>query len=96
VDLLRYVHPANEPLLIAGVGTYGMEIAEDLPDADAIFVKSRLLSDSDLLTRHLAKAPSQENTNSLPTDLISMRPEIAFISLTIFWKSVVGIRIIVG
>lgn len=37
-ELLRYVHPANEPLLIAGVGTYGMEIAEDLPDADAIFV----------------------------------------------------------
>ncbi len=38
VEMLRYVHPANEPLLIAGVGTYGMEIAEDLPDADAIFV----------------------------------------------------------
>jgi threonine dehydratase len=37
-DQLRYVHPANEPLLIAGVGTYAMEIAEDLPDADAIFV----------------------------------------------------------
>lgn len=37
-DSLRYVHPANEPLLIAGVGTYAMEIAEDLPDADAIFV----------------------------------------------------------
>lgn len=37
-ELLQYVHPANEPLLIAGVGTYAMEIAEDLPDADAIFV----------------------------------------------------------
>jgi threonine dehydratase len=37
-ELLRLVHPANEPLLIAGVGTYAMEIAEDLPDADAIFV----------------------------------------------------------
>jgi threonine dehydratase len=37
-ESLRYVHPANEPLLIAGVGTYAMEIAEDLPDADAIFV----------------------------------------------------------
>ncbi|MFO0680826.1 MAG: threonine dehydratase [Sandaracinus sp.] len=35
---LRYVHPANEPLLIAGVGTYAMEVAEDLPDVDAIFV----------------------------------------------------------
>ena len=24
-ELLRYVHPANEPLLIAGIGTMGME-----------------------------------------------------------------------
>jgi len=38
IDLLRYVHPANEPLLIAGVGTYAMEVAEELPEADAIFV----------------------------------------------------------
>ena len=37
-ELLRYVHPANEPLLIAGVGTYAMEIAEDLPDADVVIV----------------------------------------------------------
>lgn len=37
-ELLRYAHPANEPLLIAGVGTYAMEVAEDLPDADAIIV----------------------------------------------------------
>ncbi|HEY7788996.1 MAG TPA: threonine dehydratase [Vicinamibacterales bacterium] len=35
---LRYVHSANEPLLLAGVGTYGLEIFEELPDADAIFV----------------------------------------------------------
>lgn len=37
-ESLRYVHVANEPLLIAGVGTYAMEIAEDLPDADVIVV----------------------------------------------------------
>jgi len=37
-ELMRYAHPANEPLLIAGVGTYAMEVAEDLPDADAIIV----------------------------------------------------------
>ena len=37
-ELLRFVHPANEPLLIAGVGTYAMEVAEDLPDADAVIV----------------------------------------------------------
>jgi threonine dehydratase len=35
---LRYVHSANEPALIAGVGTYALEIFEDLPDADVIFV----------------------------------------------------------
>jgi threonine dehydratase len=35
---LRYVHPANEPLLIAGVGTYALEIFEELPSVDVIFV----------------------------------------------------------
>ncbi len=34
----RYVHSANEPHLIAGVGTYALEIFEDLPDADYILV----------------------------------------------------------
>lgn len=34
----RYVHSANEPKLIAGVGTYALEIYEDLPDADVIIV----------------------------------------------------------
>jgi threonine dehydratase len=33
-----YVHPANEPLLIAGVGTYGLEILEDLPEVQTIIV----------------------------------------------------------
>ena len=32
----RYVHSANEPMLIAGVGTIGLEIFEDLPDVDVI------------------------------------------------------------
>jgi threonine dehydratase len=32
----RYVHSANEPLLIAGVGTIGLEIFEDLPNVDVI------------------------------------------------------------
>ena len=35
---LRYVHPANEPLLIAGVGTVSLEVMEALPDVDAIIV----------------------------------------------------------
>jgi threonine dehydratase len=34
---LRYVHHANEPKLIAGVGTMPLEIFEDLPDVDIIF-----------------------------------------------------------
>ena len=32
----RYIHSANEPLLIAGVGTIGLEILEDLPELDAV------------------------------------------------------------
>ena len=35
---LRYVHSANEPLLLAGVATYALEIFEDLPDADTVIV----------------------------------------------------------
>ena len=32
----RYVHSANEPKLIAGVGTIGLEIFDDLPGVDVI------------------------------------------------------------
>ncbi|HET7217540.1 MAG TPA: threonine dehydratase [Vicinamibacterales bacterium] len=35
---LRYVHSANEPLLIAGVSTYAMEIFDAWPDVDVILV----------------------------------------------------------
>jgi threonine dehydratase len=34
----RYVHSANEPHLIAGVGTYALEVFEELADPDYIFV----------------------------------------------------------
>ena len=34
----RFVHSANEPDLIAGVGTYALEIIEAVPDLDAILV----------------------------------------------------------
>jgi threonine dehydratase len=34
----RFIHPANEPHLIAGVATYALEIFEDLPDLDVIIV----------------------------------------------------------
>jgi threonine dehydratase len=35
---LRYIHSANEPLLVAGVATYALEIFTDLPDVDVIIV----------------------------------------------------------
>jgi threonine dehydratase len=35
---LRYVHSANEPLLIAGVGTYALEIFDVCPEVDVILV----------------------------------------------------------
>jgi len=35
---LRYVHSANEPLLLAGVGTYALEMFEECPDLDVILV----------------------------------------------------------
>ncbi|MGH8056467.1 MAG: threonine ammonia-lyase, partial [Candidatus Entotheonellia bacterium] len=35
---MYYVHAANEPMLIAGVGTIGLEILEDLPNVDTIIV----------------------------------------------------------
>src|SRR4029079_4867147 len=35
---LRYVHSADEPLLIAGVATYALEIFEEQPDTDVILV----------------------------------------------------------
>src|SRR5882672_1657366 len=35
---LRYIHSANEPLLLAGVGTYALEIFEEQPDTEVILV----------------------------------------------------------
>ena len=32
------VHPFDDPLVIAGAGTVGLEIEEDAPDADAVIV----------------------------------------------------------
>lgn len=36
-DGYRYVHSANEPALIAGVGTAGLEVVEECPDVDVVF-----------------------------------------------------------
>jgi threonine dehydratase len=32
------VHSANEPVMLAGVATYALEVFEDLPDAEVVFV----------------------------------------------------------
>jgi threonine dehydratase len=34
----RYIHSGDEPLLIAGVGTIGLEIVEDLPDVEVVII----------------------------------------------------------
>ncbi len=34
----RFIHPANEPFLISGVGTYALEIFEEVPNLDVIIV----------------------------------------------------------
>ena len=35
---LRYIHSANEPLLVAGVGTATLELLEAVPELDMLFV----------------------------------------------------------
>jgi threonine dehydratase len=35
---LTFVHPFDDPVVVAGAGTAGLEILEDLPDADVIVV----------------------------------------------------------
>ncbi|HUG15172.1 MAG TPA: threonine/serine dehydratase [Thermomicrobiales bacterium] len=35
---MRFIHPANEPDLIAGVGTYALELIEEAPDLDVVIV----------------------------------------------------------
>ncbi|HEX5166163.1 MAG TPA: threonine/serine dehydratase, partial [Thermomicrobiales bacterium] len=35
---MRFIHSANEPDLIAGVGTYALELIEEAPDLDVVIV----------------------------------------------------------
>lgn len=51
-----YVHSANEPKLIAGVGTIGLEIFEDSPDVDVILAPAgggSCASGSCIVAKHL-------------------------------------------
>ena len=54
----RYVHSANEPTLISGVGTIGLEIFDDLPEVDVIIVPAgggSCASGNCIVARHLNK-----------------------------------------
>ena len=57
----RYVHSANEPKLIAGVGTIGLEIFEDLPDVDVIIAPAgggSCASGNCIVAKHLKQRES--------------------------------------
>ena len=52
----RYVHSANEPKLIAGIGTIALEIFEDLPDVDVIIAPAgggSCASGNSIVAKHL-------------------------------------------
>src|SRR6266404_8433733 len=52
----RYVHSANEPKLIAGVGTMGLEIFDDLPDVEVIIAPAgggSCASGNSIVAKHL-------------------------------------------
>jgi hypothetical protein len=66
----RYVHSANEPGLIAGVGTIGLEIFEDLPDVDVIIAPA---GGGQLRGRQLHRGPRTESESASFRDAIRRR-----------------------
>ena len=62
---LYFVHPANEPLLINGVGTEFLEILEDLPDLDVM----------------MAPLGAGSEAAAAITTLKSVRPDISVIAV---------------
>jgi threonine dehydratase len=78
-EQLRYVHSANEPDLIAGVGTFALEIFEELPDPDVILVPVGLgsgICGTALVTRKLRPE----------TRIIGVQSELAP-SVTLSWRA---------
>jgi len=76
---LRYVHSANEPDLIAGVGTYALEIFDDLPKPDVILVPAGLgsgISGTCLVAAE--RSPS--------TQVIGVQSELAP-AMTLSWRA---------
>ncbi len=76
---LRYVHSANEPDLIAGVGTYALEIFEDLPEPDVILVPVGL--GSGICGTALVAAARRPQTR-----VIGVQSELAP-AVTLSWRS---------
>ena len=67
----RYVHSGNEPKLLAGVGTAGLEVVEELPDVDRLYcpigggtsavgycLTVGVLTDADIIGVQSAAAPA--------------------------------------
>jgi threonine dehydratase len=75
---LRYVHSANEPELIAGVGTYALEIFDELPDPDVILAPVGLGTGISGLGLVAAQRRPQ-------TRLIGVQSELAP-SVTLSWR----------
>jgi threonine dehydratase len=75
---LRYVHSANEPDLIAGVGTYALEIFDDLPDPDVILVPVGL--GSSICGTSLVAAKRRP-----ATEIIGVQSELAP-AVTLSWR----------
>jgi threonine dehydratase len=76
---LRYVHSADEPDLIAGVGTWALEVFDELPDPDVIFVPVGLgsgISGTALVAA--ARCPS--------TRIIGVQSELAP-AVTLSWRA---------
>jgi threonine dehydratase len=76
---LRYVHTANEPDLIAGVGTLALEMVEDRPDLDVVIAAAGAGTlSSGVATVYKALSPS--------TRVVAVQTEAAP-SLAMSWRS---------
>jgi threonine dehydratase len=76
---LRYVHSANEPDLVAGVGTYALEVFDELPRPDVILVPVGLgsgISGTSLVAA--ARSPT--------TRVIGVQSELAP-AMTLSWRA---------
>jgi threonine dehydratase len=83
---LRYVHSANEPDLIAGVGTLALEIFDELPEPDVILVPIGL--GSGICGTSLVAAARRPQTR-----VIGVQSELAP-AVTLSWRS--GQRVEMG